>query len=177
MGKRKRTAHAGNRNAHPKKARRAAPDQSPAATTVSVEHPVLSRLYPDLLSLRHYLLSRLPASSKLRDRRRKLSELGREHPSHGDTAPRGIDLELGELLDSTLVGVLPCTARRQDADKERSNDLESFSQEVLATSNSAGTFKAGYFLQAEVSRFDIGDVLVLPLVTQVSREGTVIDQA
>ena len=112
---------------------------------------MLSRLYPDVLSLRHYLLPRLPASSRLKSRRQKLSELGAEHPSHGDTAPRGIDLELGELLDTTLVGVLPSAAKPQDADRERSKDLESFSQEVSATNNSAGTFRAGCFLQAEVS--------------------------
>ncbi|KAJ4301248.1 Telomerase reverse transcriptase [Kalmusia sp. IMI 367209] len=148
--KRKRNTHAGGRN--PKRVR-AVSDQSPVATTASVEHPVLSRLYPEVLSLRHYLLSRLPASSRLKSRRRKLSQLGL-HPSHEDTATCGTDLELGELLDSTLVGVLPNgdADRRENALREREKDLESFTQELSLT-NSASTFKPGYFLQSEIVDF------------------------
>lgn len=127
-------------------------DQSPAATPASVEHPVLSRLYPEVLSLRHYLLSRLPASSASKNRQRHLSQLG---TCTGDqsTAPRGIDLELGKLLDATLVGVLqrPRAGNPEVAAKERDGDLESFTQEVAASNASAGTFKPGYFLQGEVS--------------------------
>lgn len=137
----------------PSKKARLASDQSAAATHASVEHPVLSRLYPEVLSLRHYLLSRLPASSTLKNRRRKLSQLG-IRTDHQDAAPRGIDLELGELLDATLVGVVPGprAGNPEVAARERHGDLESFTQEVAAASNgSAGTFKPGYFLQAEVS--------------------------
>jgi len=146
--KRKRNAHPGG--GPPKKARRPA-DQSAVATMAFVEHPVLARLYPDVLSLRHYLLSRLPASSK--SRRRKLSQLGHQHLRDEGTAPRADDLELGELLDTTLVGALPTIAaeKREEAAKERDRDIESFSQQLPLTT-SASTFKAGYFLQSEVSR-------------------------
>ena len=112
---------------------------------------MLSRLYPEVLSLRHYLLSRLPASSGSKSRRRHLSQLG---IITGDqsTAPRGIDLELGEVLDATLVGVLPSrrAANPEVAARERDDDLENFTQEVAANNASAGTFKPGYFLQDEV---------------------------
>ena len=177
--KRGRRAHAGNQHAIPKGATRAA-DQSSVATTASVEHPVLSRLYPDVLSLRHYLLSRLPASSRAKARRRKLSQLGLlEHPGHGDTAPpaRSLDLELAELLDTTLVGVLPGASRRDDAERQMSRDLDSFSQEISATNPSAGTFKHGYLLQAEVSQFDVGDARgPMTGYPERLREGTVADK-
>jgi hypothetical protein len=141
----------GARNSRSKKPRLVA-DQSPAATHASIEHPVLSRLYPEVLSLRHYLLSRLPASSRSKSRRRNLSQLG-IHAGHQDTAPRGIDLELAELLDTTLVGVVPNSraGKPELAVRERNGDLESFTQEVAVSNGSAGTFKPGYFLQAEVS--------------------------
>jgi hypothetical protein len=141
----------GGRNPRSKKPRLVA-DQSPAATPASIEHPVLSRLYPEVLSLRHYLLSRLPASSKSKSRRRNLSQLGL-HTRHQNTAPRGIDLELAKLLDATLVGVVPSSraGKPEIAVRERDGDLDSFTQEVAASNASAGTFKPGYFLQAEVS--------------------------
>ena len=160
MMKRKHSAHAGDRNENPKKPRRA-PYQSAAATTASIEHPVLLRLYSEVLTLRHYLLSRFPASSKLKSRRRKLSQLGIEHPGQQDIASRGIDVELGELLDATLVGVPPGVdiEKRKDAERVRDRDLDSFTQEVSASINSAGTFKPGYFLQAEVSKLGTGGTL------------------
>lgn len=160
--KRKRNAPepAGGRNNQRSKKARLTSDQSPVATIASIQHPVLSRLYPEVLSLRHYLLSRLPASSRLKSRRRKLSQLG-IHPGHQDTAPRGIDLELGELLDTTLVGVIPSSRaeRPEDAARQRDGDLESFTQEVATSNGSAGTFKPGYFLHAEVSLAGVGDTI------------------
>ncbi|KAL1595840.1 Telomerase reverse transcriptase [Paraconiothyrium brasiliense] len=153
--KRKRNVPELGRNPGSKKARLGA-DQSPVATPAVIEHPVLSRLYPEVLSLRHYLLSRLPTSSKLRSRRRKISQLGL-HSGQEDIAPRGIDLELGELLDTTLVGVVPISRAKgpEEAARERDKDLESFTQEVAASNGSTGSFKPGYFLQAEIVDFVI----------------------
>lgn len=145
--KRKRNTHVGGRP--PKRARDA--DQSPLATTDGVDHPVLSSLYPKVSSLRHYLLSRLPTSSK--NRRRKISQLGAQRPSPNASATRVVDIELGELLDSTLVGVLSdsgSSAAREEAAKERDKDIESFSQQ-LPSKTTASTFEPGYWLQAEVS--------------------------
>jgi hypothetical protein len=148
--KRKRSAHVGGK---PPKRARGAVDQSPSATTADVEHPVLSRLYPHVTSLRQYLLSRLPTSSK--SRRRKLGQLGLQHGQDATTA-REIDVKLGNLLDSVVVGVLPSSADaavREKAAQERERDLESFSQQLPAETT-AGTFKPGYFLQSEVGSFE-----------------------
>jgi hypothetical protein len=112
---------------------------------------VLSRLYPHVASLRHYLLSRLPSSSK--NRRRKLAQLGLQHASQDAPAPRGMDEELVKLLDSVIVGGLPNDANaaaRNVAAQERDSDLERFSQQLPA-GTTASTFKPGYFLQPEVS--------------------------
>jgi len=145
--KRKRSVHVGGRA--PKRARDAV-DQSPSATTPAVEHPVLSRLYPHVASLRHYLLSRLPSS---KNRRRKLALLGLQHSSQHAPAPLDIDNELAKLLDSVVVGGLPNAAdagARNAAAQERDRDLESFSQQLPA-GTTASTFTPGYILQPEVS--------------------------
>ncbi|KAF2794045.1 hypothetical protein K505DRAFT_361455 [Melanomma pulvis-pyrius CBS 109.77] len=149
--KRKRSAHV--RDRPPKKARDAL-DQSALATTPGVEHPVLRRLYPDVFSLRHYLLSRLSVASK--NRHRKISQLGKLDPSHHAAATRGVDMELGELLDSTLVGVPPTAAHasREEAAKARDGDIVGFSQQLL-NSTTGGTFKPGYFQQSETVDFVI----------------------
>lgn len=144
--KRKRSNCKGDR---PLKRLGEASSQSTLATHSGVEHPVLRRLYTEVSSLRHYLLSRLPTSSK--NRRRKISQLGLSTPSHDANATRGVDFELGYLLDSTLVGVppnAPAAARNENA-KERDGDIESFSQQ-LPECATASTFKPGYFLQSEV---------------------------
>ncbi|KAJ5082191.1 hypothetical protein N7532_011234 [Penicillium argentinense] len=91
-------------------------------------HPVISLYYRELLSLRQYLLCRLPGSSKLR--RRRIASL-RPDPSvstatgdSGSVCPASQDL--ADLLDSTLVGVL-----RQHSPKiacERQQDYRAFTQ-------------------------------------------------
>ncbi|KAF2112366.1 hypothetical protein BDV96DRAFT_159612 [Lophiotrema nucula] len=146
--KRKRSARVG---ARPLKR----PNQSAIATTPDVDHPVLRRLYPEVLSLRHYLLSKLPGSSK--NRRRKLSQLGTSDPSQepaATTSTCNVDSDLGSLLDSTLVGVFPTNGgtSREDAARARNRDIQSFSQH-LSNYSTGGTYKPGYFLQSEVGSF------------------------
>ncbi|PSN65568.1 hypothetical protein BS50DRAFT_575538 [Corynespora cassiicola Philippines] len=146
--KRKRGAHVGGR---PPKRSRNAGSQSPVATTAaSVDHPVLARIYPELLALRHYLLSQLPSSSK--NRRRRILQLGRpaKHPLP-DSATHALDVDLARLLDTTLVAVPPNSnvANPDRVARERERDLESFSQERPYGATGA-TFKEGYFLQSEV---------------------------
>jgi hypothetical protein len=140
--KRKRSAHmsGGSR----KKARPATPS--------GPDHPVLQRLYPQVLTLRHYLSSQLPKSSK--NRRRRISQLGLTTPVVQDHAPtREIDIELGQLLDSTLVGCslhIDSTNQEQES-RERNREIESFTQQ-RSQNNTGGTFKPGYFLQSEVGQ-------------------------
>lgn len=148
-------AHVGSRP--PKRPRQAA-GQSPTATPSCIQHPVLSRLYPKVVSLRHYLLSRLPASSK--NRRRKIAHLGvQQGPDQqdGHTAPHGTDAELGKLLDATLIGVVSKHVTDDtaaiDIAKERDQDLKTFSQHLSSSRSTGGTFKQGYFLQKEVSHY------------------------
>ncbi|KAF2185025.1 hypothetical protein K469DRAFT_577492 [Zopfia rhizophila CBS 207.26] len=143
--KRKRTATVGDK---PFKRSREAFSQSALATTPGVDHPVLRRLYPEVVSLRHYLLSRLSSCSK--NRRRKISQLGLSEPCRDATTTQSVDVELGRLLDSTLVGVSHKTIAASRDESARTRELESFSQQL-----SGSTFKPGYFLQSEV-----GDVIL-----------------
>lgn len=113
-------------------------------TNPDLDHPILHYLYPQVLSLRHYLLSRLPVASKTR--RRKISQLGLLL-SNATELPR-VDFELGQLLDSTQVG-LPAKALATDRDEARDVDIVSFSQQQL-NSTAGATFKPGYFQQGEV---------------------------
>jgi hypothetical protein len=142
--KRKCTSHAGGSR---KKAHLV--DQSASATPAAIEQPVLQRFYPRLLTLRHYLLSVLPKSS--RNRRRKLAHLGRPIASNEATATCEPDFELGQLLDSTVIGERE-TAKidvEEQLTKERIRDIKTFTQQ-LSPATTGGTFEPGYFKQAEV---------------------------
>ncbi|KAF2003575.1 hypothetical protein P154DRAFT_96154 [Amniculicola lignicola CBS 123094] len=147
--KRKRAAHVAGQ---PPKKPKTSSDQSAIATSSGIEHPVLRRLYPQVLSLRHYLLSRLPGSSK--NRRRKILQLGTT-AGHDSPASPAVDFELGQLLDATVVGVPATTvaAYADEAVKAREADFEHFSQQLPEGSGS--TFKPGYFLQREIVDFVI----------------------
>lgn len=74
---------------------------SPAAT---ITHPTLSLYYPRILTLRHYILSQLPATSKTR--RRKFTNLSHEATEtsggNGDTEDEASTM-LAKLLDRTLI--------------------------------------------------------------------------
>lgn len=127
--------------------------QSANATPAAIEQPVLQRFYPRLLTLRHYLLSVLPKSS--RNRRRKLAQLGR--PVAAKTGPHSTcspdDIELAQLLDSTVIGDSG-TAKVENEEqltKDRNRDIETFTQQ-LSPAITASTFKPGYFMQSEVGR-------------------------
>lgn len=142
--KRKSTSHAGS----PRKKAHVV-DQSASATPAAIEQPVLQRFYPRLLTLRHYLLSVLPKSS--RNRRRKLAQLGRPVASNKATSTCEPDIELGQLLDSTVIGEHQ-TAKTNDEEqltRERIKDIETFTQQ-LSPAVTGGTFEPGYFKQAEV---------------------------
>ncbi|CAI6341564.1 unnamed protein product [Periconia digitata] len=160
--KRKGSANVGSR---PSKRPRQAANQSPTATTSCIQHPVLARLYPKVVSLRHYLLSQLPTSSK--NRRRKIAHLGvQQVPDNGDDkndnsvdiSTSAIDTEVAKLLDSILVGVaskhVTDATIVTDIAKEHDQDLQTFSQQ-LSSGSTGGTFKPGYFLQAEIVDFVI----------------------
>ena len=147
--KRKRSSHVSGGSR--KKARRAVEpaDQSATATPSGPDHPVLRRLYPQVLTLRHHLLSKLPKSSK--NRRRRISQLGLTSPAQDDAATCDVDTALGHLLDLTLVGCLPDTASntQEQVAKELDREIERFTQQ-RSQIVSGGTFRPGYFMQSEV---------------------------
>lgn len=124
-------------------------DQSALATTPGTDHPVLQRLYPKVLTLRHYLLAQLPTSS--RGRRRRISQLGLSTVAENSTSTRHVDTELGQLLDSALVGLFPgsSTESEEQVTRERRHDIDLFTQQRLQGAT-GGTFQPGYRLQSEV---------------------------
>ncbi|KAJ5577953.1 Telomere reverse transcriptase [Penicillium hispanicum] len=90
-----------------------------AARNDQTTHPVISLYYPEVLTLRQYLLRQLPISSKLR--RRRIASL-RPLPTASPNAGRS----LSELLDSTLVGLLKKSSPNVDSDRQR--DYRAFTQ-------------------------------------------------
>lgn len=76
-----------------------------------VKHALLAQYYPTILTLRQYVLARLPASSRIR--RKKISAVGKTdqaadedaHPGVQESAkdPDHIHTSLARLLDTTIV--------------------------------------------------------------------------
>jgi len=106
-----------------------------------VKHAVLAQYYPQVFTLREYLLSKLPATSKVR--RKKIVSVGKKPQSDGITD------DLASFLDRTLIGVL----KYKDASpEERLKQWATFSQR-LDTSDSDLTNLSGIeFSQSEVRR-------------------------
>ncbi|KAH7401802.1 hypothetical protein DE146DRAFT_631094 [Phaeosphaeria sp. MPI-PUGE-AT-0046c] len=142
--KRKRTSNTG---AVARKKPKGPPTPA-AATPSSPGHPVLQRLYPQVLTLRHHLLSRLHKAAK--NRRRRIAQLGLSPPTHQDESTRDIDAQVGLLLDATLVGCFPDAESKsvdQEA-RERQRDTDTFTQQ-RSQGTFGATFKPGYFMQSE----------------------------
>lgn len=91
-------------------------------------HPVLSRYYPRVVTLRQYLLDELPFTSKARQRR--IASLGKpprsdvEETANGDRDER--DKALALLLDQTLIGVFKKTTSAVVEARQR--DFAAFTQ-------------------------------------------------
>jgi telomerase reverse transcriptase len=152
-----------------KKAKRAAEPAAAASTSYGPDHPVLRRLYPKVTTLRHYLLSRLPKSSK--NRRRRLSQLGLATPAQNDASTRDVDAQLGQLLDSALIGCFSPAEPNNLAQevKERNRDIENFTQQ-RSQNTSGATYKPGYFLQSEVGRVTRTSALHVAMLSDLEAE-------
>ncbi|KAI1134530.1 hypothetical protein F5Y05DRAFT_208243 [Hypoxylon sp. FL0543] len=85
----------------PAKKERTCPKSDQCSTPLQAQHVVLHQFYSQVLTLRNYVLSKLPATSRLR--RKKVAAIGmiKNHPGF----PSDVERSLGILLDSTLVGV------------------------------------------------------------------------
>jgi telomerase reverse transcriptase len=100
---------------------------------------VLDIYYPKVISLRQFLLSKLPASST--SRRRLLSGLGRERSDHHGT---------DHFFDSTLVGVLkePQELIQEARKRDFANFTQSSQRAISGTKSSTQSYQV-----EEVSQF------------------------
>lgn len=116
------------------------------ATVTHVGHALLPQYYSESQTLRHYVLSQLPSSSRLR--RRKIASVGLDVPSP-EKPGTDDELALGELLDSTIVG------RRHpvgDIDGHRWRQWAAFSQKGDESDVTLSDgLKGSIFSQSEVS--------------------------
>ncbi|KAI9814837.1 MAG: hypothetical protein M1827_003103 [Pycnora praestabilis] len=97
------------------------------APNTAVQHLLLSLYYPKVITLRTFLQSKLPVSSKTR--RQRLATAGYHDvlPNDGNIIPEnGSDNALAALLDTSLVGI----PNESEGDHEsRMEELASFSQQ------------------------------------------------
>lgn len=109
-------------------------------TVIPVKHPTLSLYYRNILTLKDYLLSKLPTTSKAR--RRKIASIIRVpdtanlHNNDEDTSTLSQDRHaLSKLLNNTLV----CTVHEQTQTPElsRIHDFKAFSQRFSPTVGSS----------------------------------------
>ncbi|KAH0538165.1 hypothetical protein FGG08_005223 [Glutinoglossum americanum] len=155
-GKRKRTRSKKSIKDEPRK--KAKTNHSPGRrrlgceSSATISHPLLSLYYPRVATLRDYLISRLPSSSKTRQRRIASLGIVTYGPAIGkegaDADEEGRDITgkaLATLLDSTLVGV-PIHARSDSTN--RLKELETYSQHHSA---SADHTEGGAHSQSEPS--------------------------
>ncbi|KAE8164338.1 hypothetical protein BDV40DRAFT_116927 [Aspergillus tamarii] len=105
----------------------------PGESSSERTHPVISIYYRRVVTLRQYLLERIPKSSK--SRRRRIASV----PSHDPSSDGDQDKELSRLLDTTLVGILK--EPTAGCDQERRQELAEFTASLdrsLLTSTDTG---------------------------------------
>lgn len=107
----------------------------------AISHPILAQYYPVVLTLREYVLSRLPSTSRLR--RKKISRIGRGPGPLSETEAR-----VSHLLDTTLVGAPEISKDQLD---ERWKQRVTYSQtNEDSTVTLSDVFGNASFSQAEV---------------------------
>jgi len=107
-----------------------------------IKHALLAQYYPQVFTLREYLLRRLPNTSKIR--RKKIASVGR-NPS---AEHRELEEELARFLDQTLVGESVCL---EVSKQERWSQWISFSQKVDdSVSTLVNLSSPGVYSQSEV---------------------------
>jgi hypothetical protein len=110
------------------------------APTNVVRSALLSQLYPQVVSLREYLLLKLPKNSKIR--RRKIQGVTTSHDQR--------DTDFARFLDETLVGVT--RDKSSSVITDRWKQWTTFSQRVdVSTSTIQNSTGIGKFSQSEVS--------------------------
>ncbi|KAL5321239.1 hypothetical protein ACEPPN_012053 [Leptodophora sp. 'Broadleaf-Isolate-01'] len=109
-----------------------------------VKDALLAKYYPQVLSLRDYLLSKLPKTSKVR--RKKIISVGRRSDD------KKTEQELARFLDQTLIGVSKFREASQD---ERWKQWTTFSQKPDDSVSFANLSGVGTYSQTEVVDFAI----------------------
>ncbi|KAK1527644.1 telomerase reverse transcriptase [Colletotrichum costaricense] len=116
-----------------------------------VRHTLLQQHYDVVQTLRGYLLSKLPGSSRLR--RKKIAALGKDQARWARIQDHDIGPELSSLLDTTLV----CTQHRPKAQADsRWEQWRSFSQKA----DDSVVSLSGGLAQATSSQSEIVDFVV-----------------
>ena len=131
--------------------------QESISPQVPTTHPTLSLYYPQVLTLRNFLISKLPKAA--RTRRRKIAHLGRTPPSPSATGHRPLardrsfnidsiagdgshladaDAASSHLLDSVLV-CATVNALSGPSQSSRAQDFDLFSQQVTLTAGESCT--------------------------------------
>jgi len=134
-GKRKRARPKHRAECGPK--RQKLSDSSNSKDAV-VKQALLAQFYPQVLSLREFLISKLPPSSKIR--RKKILSVGKKRESETDQ-------KLSKFLDQTLVGV---SKHKGVSQEERLQQWTTFSQRADDSVSFANTTGVGIFSQSEV---------------------------
>ncbi|KAL2072875.1 hypothetical protein VTL71DRAFT_12218 [Oculimacula yallundae] len=112
---------------------------------LAVKESLLARYYPQVLSLKEYLLSKLPKTSKIR--RKKINSVGKKPDD------KKSEQNLARFLDETLVGVSKFNEVSQE---ERWKQWSTFSQRSADDSVSfANLSGVGTFSQAEIVDFAV----------------------
>jgi telomerase reverse transcriptase len=106
-----------------------------------VKEALLAQFYPQVLSLREFLISKLPPSSKVR--RKKILSVGKRPDSE-------VDQKLCKHLDQTLVGV---SKHKGVSQEERWQQWTTFSQKADDSISFANLTGVGIFSQSEVGTF------------------------
>lgn len=115
-----------------------------------VKHLLLSKFYPTVLSLRQYMISKLPQTSKAR--RRKINRIGNGAVIGAHEERDSDDMILSRFLDETLVGV--AASCDQSSEDGRQAHWTAFSQTLeVSRSTIASTVPDGGASQSEVSIF------------------------
>lgn len=134
------------------------PGSAASIDITTIKHPVLSLYYSCVVTLRTYLLAKLPVSSKARRRRllaigncpqsrqlgHKPSDLRRNYATSVDDCSDGStdpNAALAGLLDTTLVGGLETSDSAPD--QTRMSDLATFSQQQSKSTAASSAGSAG----------------------------------
>jgi telomerase reverse transcriptase len=137
-GKRKRSRPSHRAEGDQKRQKTSEPANSKDSV---VKEALLAQFYPQVLSLRQFLISKLPPTSKVR--RKKIFSVGKKPDSEADQ-------KLSKFLDQTLIGV---SKHKGVSQEERWQQWTTFSQKADDSISFANVTGVGIFSQSEVGTF------------------------